>query len=108
MYPVSEITNPNATLNPTFDLAYWRFGLDIANKWKGRQGKVVPGHWMMVHDNLAPLPMVNETYPIYEGIQDMWINDATIFDASNTMHLLDLPAVFSSDHVSYSILLWRV
>lgn len=107
MYPVSENTNPNATLNPTFELAYWRFGLDIAIKWKDRQGKAVPEDWVMVRDNLAPLPIVNETYPIYEGIPNMWIDNATTSDVSNTRRLLDLPAIFVSDHVPYSILQWR-
>ncbi|KAH8643986.1 hypothetical protein IG631_01450 [Alternaria alternata] len=34
MYPVSENTKPNDTINPTFELAYWRFGLDVASKWQ--------------------------------------------------------------------------
>ncbi|OJJ52178.1 hypothetical protein ASPSYDRAFT_95869 [Aspergillus sydowii CBS 593.65] len=72
MYPVSENTIPNATVNPTFELAYWRFGLDVAIQWKERQGVSVPKEWVVVRDNLAPLPVINNTYAVYEGIPDMW------------------------------------
>ncbi|KAK0651207.1 Six-hairpin glycosidase-like protein [Cercophora newfieldiana] len=80
MYPVSENTNPNATVNPTFELAYWRFGLDIAARWKTRQGQTIPPSWLTVRDNLAPLPTVNGTYAVYEGIPSMWTDPATTND----------------------------
>ncbi|KAF9870152.1 hypothetical protein CkaCkLH20_12386 [Colletotrichum karsti] len=80
MYPVSENTNPNVTVNPTFELAYWRFGLDVAVTWKSRLGEEVPGAWTKVRDNLAPLPIVEETYPVYEGAQGMWTNITTVQD----------------------------
>lgn len=83
MYPVSENTNPNATINPTFELAYWRFGLDIAIRWKERQGQSVPEDWVTVRDKLAPLPVVDETYPVYEGIPNMWSDNATTNDVSS-------------------------
>ncbi|KAF1918727.1 Six-hairpin glycosidase-like protein [Ampelomyces quisqualis] len=72
MYPVSENTKPNATMNPTFELAYWRFGLDVASKWRMRQNKSIPPTWTHVYDNLAAFPVENNTYVTYEGITDMW------------------------------------
>lgn len=80
MYPVSENTPPNGTINPTFELAYWRFGLDIAAAWKTRQGQPVPKEWTTVRDGLAPLPVVDGTYAVYEGIQGMWTDNATTND----------------------------
>lgn len=80
MYPVSENTNPNNTVNPTFELAYWRFGFDIAAQWKRRQNLTVPSAWLTVRDKLAPLPVVDGTYAVYEGIPGMWTEKATIFD----------------------------
>ncbi|KAI1855139.1 hypothetical protein JX266_000004 [Neoarthrinium moseri] len=74
MYPVSENTNPNATINPAFEIAYWRFGLDIAIQWKERQGLEAPANWFTVRDNLAPLPTDGDTYAVYEGIPNMWKN----------------------------------
>ncbi|KAI9685475.1 MAG: hypothetical protein M1820_010793 [Bogoriella megaspora] len=75
MYPVSENTDPNATRNPTFELAYWRLGLNIASDWQRRQGKPVPAQWSHVAENLAPLPVQNNSYVIYEGIENMWNNE---------------------------------
>ncbi|KAK3344448.1 Six-hairpin glycosidase-like protein [Lasiosphaeria hispida] len=79
-YPVSENTNPNATLNPTFELAYWRFGLDVATRWKTRQNLPVPTTWTTVRDKLAPLPVIDGTYAVYEGIRGMWTDNATTND----------------------------
>lgn len=78
MYPMSENTDPNATVNPTFELAYWRFALDVAAQWQIRQSKPVPASWTHVANHLAPLPVENDTYVIYEGIPNMW--DNTTYD----------------------------
>jgi hypothetical protein len=78
MYPVSENTEPNLTVNPTFELAYWKMGLDIAVEWQRRQGKSPPASWSHVASHLAPLPIEDDTYVIYEGIPTMWTN--TTFD----------------------------
>lgn len=80
MYPVSENTAPNSTINPTFELAYWRFGLNIAAEWKKRQNLPVPSNWTHVSQNLAPLPIINGTYAVYEGIPNMWIDPTTYQD----------------------------
>lgn len=82
MYPVSENTNPNATVNPAFEVAYWRFGLDVAIRWRERQGLAAPDAWLAVRDGLAPLPTVVdadgvETFAVYEGIPDMWAANST-------------------------------
>ncbi|KAI8986837.1 Six-hairpin glycosidase-like protein [Trametes punicea] len=73
MYVVSEDTNPNVTRNPAFELAYWRFGLDHARTWMERLGEEVPSIWSEVKDNLAPPPIENGLYAVYEGIpSDFW------------------------------------
>ncbi|KAI0777566.1 Six-hairpin glycosidase-like protein [Trametes elegans] len=73
MYVVSEDTSPNATRNPAFELAYWRFGLDHASTWVERLGEEVPDAWTEVKDNLAPLPIEDGLYAVYEGIPgDFW------------------------------------
>ncbi|KAL1884370.1 hypothetical protein VTK73DRAFT_64 [Phialemonium thermophilum] len=80
MYPVSENTQPNATRNPTFELAYWRFGLDVALRWRTRLGRPVPAEWLAVRDGLAPLPIEDGAYAIYEGVPGMWTYANTTFD----------------------------
>ncbi|KAI1820943.1 Six-hairpin glycosidase-like protein [Xylaria intraflava] len=81
MYPASENTNPNTTVNPAFELAYWRFGLDVAIRFKERQGLSVPAKWTEVRDKLAPLPVADDAFALYEGIPDMWMpNSTTVTD----------------------------
>lgn len=80
MYPVSENTSPNVTVNPTFELAYWRFGLETAIRWKQRQGESAPKTWTHVLENLAPLPIIDDAYAVYEGIPDMWTSSTTTND----------------------------
>jgi hypothetical protein len=95
LLPVSENTEGNATRNPAFELAYWRFGLEVAVRWKGRLGERVPREWVAVRDGLAPLPMVDGTYAVYEGIEGMWTSNATTNDhpaMAGIYGLLPLPA----------------
>lgn len=78
MYPSSENTDPATTLNPTYELAYWAFGLQVAADWRERLNKSVPAKWLDVRDKLAPLPTGSfdgtETYVICEGLENMWGN----------------------------------
>lgn len=110
MYPASENTNPNVTRNPTFELAYWRFGLDIAILWKERQGLEPPESWSLVRDGLAPLPTAEinattgPTFPIYEGVPDMWTDNGTTMDhpAMSAVYGL-LPPPFSGEELSLEV-----
>ncbi|KAE9407340.1 hypothetical protein BT96DRAFT_933391 [Gymnopus androsaceus JB14] len=78
MYVVAEDTSPNVTVNPAFELAYWRFGLELAERWMDMLGEDVPGNWTTVKNNLAPLPIENGTYAVYEGIEtDFWTDPHT-------------------------------
>ncbi|KAL4933775.1 uncharacterized protein BDV17DRAFT_286587 [Aspergillus undulatus] len=80
MHASSENTSPNSTYNPTFELAYWRFGLRIAADWKIRQGISVPKPWTHVLHNLAPLPVIDGAYSIAADLRDMWSNEAYMTD----------------------------
>lgn len=72
IYVVSENTDPDITLNPTFELAYWRFGLRLAQTWRERLGLSREPAWDEVLKDLAPLPVQDGSYVLYEGIKDMW------------------------------------
>lgn len=110
MYPASENTDPNATRNPTFELAYWRFGLDVAVLWKERQGLEAPEPWLRVRDSLAPLPTAEvnatsgPTFPIYEGVPGMWTDNATTMDhpAMSAVYGL-LPPPLSGEELSLEV-----
>lgn len=75
MYPVSENTDPLVTINPTFELAYWRWGLLLASQWFSRQGKAPKASWAHVEAHLASLPTDElGRYVTYEGLNSvsMW------------------------------------
>ena len=36
LIPAQENHRPEVTLNPTFELEYWRYGLEVANRWRNR------------------------------------------------------------------------
>lgn len=83
LYPVSEDTQPNATVNPAFELAYWRLGLNIAEKWLEDLDEQVPAGWLLVKNQLANLPVSldGQYYTVYEGIEDkFWTNSEYIND----------------------------
>ena len=51
--PPSEL---GITRDTVFDLAYWRWGLDAAQRWRTRLGLSREPHWDDVRRHLAPLP----------------------------------------------------
>lgn len=72
MVVVSENTNPKETMNPTFELSQWRFGLRTAQLWRQRMGLAKKAEWEKVLRGLSPLPTQDGLYVTYEGIKDMW------------------------------------
>jgi len=53
---MQESMSKDFSYDHPFELAYWRYGLDIAQQWRERQG--LPRHeaWDNIISNLAPLP----------------------------------------------------
>ena len=45
-----------------FELAYWKYGLAIAQQWRERQGKPRDAHWDDIINRLAPLPEQDGIY----------------------------------------------
>lgn len=72
VHVVSENTNPKTTLNPAFELGYWRFGLRTAQRWRTRLGLPRRPGWDKVLQGLSPLPMQEGVYVLHEGVQEMW------------------------------------
>jgi hypothetical protein len=72
-----ERGNKTGSWNPTFNLAYWRFGLNVARKWYERQNLSAPPEIKRIYDNLSPFPVSNESYILAEGTINMW-NDSII------------------------------
>jgi hypothetical protein len=72
LYMMSENEKPENSVNPVFELAYWRYGLRVAQQWRQRLGLKADKKWKKVLDHLAPLPVEDSTYVTYEGVKDMW------------------------------------
>lgn len=72
--PVSENTDPLQTLNPAFELCYFRYGLNTALQWAKRMG--LPAKrcekWKKVLKHLASPPVENGYYITEENMKDMW------------------------------------
>jgi hypothetical protein len=50
------------TKNPAFELAYWAWGLNTANKWRERLGLMRETKWDKIIRGLKPLPEQNGIY----------------------------------------------
>jgi len=53
-------------LNPTMELAYWRWALETAQQWRVRLGLAPDAHWQDVIDHLARPTVRNGIYPAME------------------------------------------
>ncbi|KAI9167960.1 hypothetical protein HJFPF1_04103 [Paramyrothecium foliicola] len=77
-YGVTENTPPYDTLNLAYEIAYWRYGLDVAREWKAKLGQPIPEKWTTVAENLAPPPQVDGLYAVYEGVNSTWWDDPAL------------------------------
>ncbi len=75
---VSEDANENDTRNPTFELAYWYYGLQTAQQWRERLGLPSDPRWADVQARLTPLPMKNGLYLEIETYPEMYERDKTL------------------------------
>jgi len=72
LFAASENTTSEETKNPAFELSYWRYGLRTAIEWRKRLQLPEMETWNTVFQKLAPLPIQENKYVTYEGIQNMW------------------------------------
>lgn len=62
LIPSQEIFKARETDDPTFELAYWRYGLSVAQEWRKRSGMKPDEHWQQVLSGLAPFPVKDGLY----------------------------------------------
>jgi hypothetical protein len=65
--PAQENHPPRETWNPTFELAYWKFGLEVAQRWRQRLEMSRLVEWERIIKNLAPLPTRDGVYLAHEN-----------------------------------------
>ena len=62
LVPAQESYDRHTTEDPTFELAYWWWGLEIAQRWRERRGLARDGRWAHVQEHLALPYQVGGTY----------------------------------------------
>ena len=72
LIPAQESHPPATTFNPTFELAYWQFGLETAQRWRQRLGLSRNMEWDRVIRNLSPMPMRDGLYVNAESAPTTW------------------------------------
>jgi protein-glucosylgalactosylhydroxylysine glucosidase len=75
--PAQERFFPDSTVNPSFELAYWRWGLETAQTWRERLGLQRDKEWQKVIDRLSPLPILDSLYLFTETAKDSYANYLT-------------------------------
>jgi len=97
--PAQENHLPRETWNPTFELAYWAYGLRIAQRWRERLGLKRREEWDAVIGKLSPLPKRNGVYLAHE-------NCPQTFSGRNYDHpsMLGAYGVLSGDGVDRSVM----
>jgi hypothetical protein len=72
LVPAQENYDPLTTFNPSFELEYWRFGLETAQAWRERQGLKRDRNWDRVLKRLSKLPQKDGRYVGAESQMDLW------------------------------------
>ncbi|SJZ44823.1 hypothetical protein SAMN02745116_00338 [Pilibacter termitis] len=74
MIPSQEEFDPNTVYNPTFELAYWKYGISQALRWAEDLGEKKP-LWQEVYQKIAiPQPTKEGLYPSHENAPDTFPN----------------------------------
>jgi hypothetical protein len=74
LIPAQERFKAEETFNPTYELVYWQWGLEAAQRWRQRLG--LPRHkkWDEVLSKLSPLPKQEGVYLAAESAPDSYTN----------------------------------
>jgi hypothetical protein len=72
--PAQERFPAMQTFNPTYELAYWNWGLRTAIDWKKKSGETIPEEWQKVLLKLSPLPIQDNVYLATESATDSYTN----------------------------------
>jgi len=65
--PAQENHPPRETWNPTFELAYWSYGLRTAQRWRERLGMNRHREWDRILARLSDLPIRDGVYLAHEN-----------------------------------------
>ncbi|KAF2179861.1 hypothetical protein K469DRAFT_673693 [Zopfia rhizophila CBS 207.26] len=112
-YGVTENTPPKETLNLAYEIAYWRYGLDVAREWKKKLDQSIPQKWTTVAQKLALPPQIDGLYTVYEGLNASWWDDPALNGDPRSLIMLqgmlpDTPAVDPKVALKTADKVWEV
>ena len=85
--PAQECFDKEETFNPPFELAYWKWGLETAQKWSERLGLEPNQEWQKVLNKLSPIAQKEGVYLAAESVPNSY--------SPTSEHLIDHPAVLA-------------
>ena len=77
---MQECMTKDIAYNQPFELAYWQYGLSVAQQWRERQGKPRHAQWDDIIARLSPLPEEQGIYTA--GIPLGTVGEMAAFDPS--------------------------
>jgi len=97
LYAVNGYSEENPhfeTINPSFDVAYFRFGLRIAQQWRERLGMPRDPRWDYVLQHLSPIPVRDGVYIMWESVfRETGLRNPSVDPWGNPRWLSDHPSV---------------
>lgn len=88
LIPAQECFEAVETFNPTYELAYWSWGLQMAQEWRARLGLPKNQKWETILQQLSPYPQKNGLYLAAENTPDCY--------QPGSRYLTDHPAVLGA------------
>ena len=70
--PAQETLRPEETVNPPFELAYWHFGLTVAQRWRERMDQPRNPAWDTIIAKLSPLAAKDGLYLAAETAEETY------------------------------------
>ncbi len=75
LIPAQESLEKEKTFNPPFEVAYWHWGLSVAQKWRQRMNLSENQEWQKVIDGLPPFAHKDGLYLAAESAPDSYENE---------------------------------
>jgi len=72
--PAQETFDAKTTVNPPFELSYWHYAMQTAQKWRERAGKALSPEWDSLIEKLSPLAEKDGLYLGAESNPDTYQN----------------------------------
>jgi beta-xylosidase len=80
LWIAQEIHDQATSQNPAYELAYWRWAIETAQRWRVRSGLGREAHWDDVVAKMSPLPVFEGKYTALESHPDTWTDLASRHD----------------------------